>query len=75
MSTMTTTTATEARTVLARLGYTVTDVCWENGECTVTTQCDNCHGSGYVPTVDSFRVCSDCFGLGDSTQALSDLLS
>ena len=58
--------------LLSRKGYTVLEVFEEGGETTVTVQCRECMGAGYVPTVSGSSVCSECFGLGDDTRALED---
>jgi DnaJ-class molecular chaperone len=75
MFTTTTTTTTDAHSVLARLGFRVLDVFTEGGEASVTVECRECTGSGYVPTVDSFQVCSECFGLGDITDSVESIVS
>ena len=75
MFTTTTTTKTDAHSVLSRLGFRVLDVFTEGGEATVTVECRECAGSGYVPRVDSFRVCSECFGLGDFTDSIESIVS
>ena len=58
--------------MLTKAGFTVTEVSWEGEECTVTVECRECLGAGYVPTVSGSSVCRECFGLGDDTRALED---